>query len=502
MDDRSRREFLALGVGATAWSLIGSSPAFSQRSDPSALSLKQASDLLRSKATSPVELTEACLKRIERLNPRLNAFITVTAAEALATARELQEEQRRGRWRGPLHGIPIALKDNIDTAGIRTTGASELFKDRVPSEDAEVVRHLRRAGAILLGKLNLHEFAYGGTSVVSYFGPVHNPWALDRQAGGSSGGPAAALAADLCFGSLGTDTAGSVRIPGSYCGIVGFKPTYGRVSNRGVIPLSWTLDHTGPMAKTVEDAAMLLNVVAGYDERDPTSVNLEVPDYTRAFKIPTAKLRLGVPRQPFFDNLDPDVARSIEEALDVLRKMTASTVDVELPRTVGPAQVWGPEIYAYHSKWIAESPEKYQAPTRAAIQRDADSKAGPYAQARRQVDLARLEIKKVFATVDLLVTPTMKQPAPPIAAQAPGGGRGGPAAAGVGGNTAPFNVYGLPTISIPCGFSKSGLPIGLQISGAHWAETTVLALAHAYEQATEWHKKKPSTSEPAAEPRA
>src|SRR5712692_3420565 len=215
----------------------------------------------------------------------------------------MEAEQQRGKWRGPLHGIPIALKDNIDTAGVRTTGASELFKDRVPSEDAEVVQRLKNAGAILLGKTNLHEFAYGGTSSITYFKPVHNPWALDRIPGGSSGGSAAATAADLCFGSLCTDTAGSVRIPASYCGIVGFKPTYGRVSNRGVVPLSFTLDHVGPLCKTVEDAALLLGVIAGFDELDPTTVDAPVPDYSRALKMPAAKLRLGVPRTPFFDNL-------------------------------------------------------------------------------------------------------------------------------------------------------------------------------------------------------
>ena len=311
----SRREFLSASLAAAAW------PAWPDRGAAAAvapreladLSLKNAADLVRSKSVSPVELTQACLTRIDQFNPSVNAYITITREQALASARDMEAEQRRGEWRGPLHGVPIALKDNIDTAGIRTTGASELFKDRVPAEDAEVARRLKNAGAILLGKLNLHEFAYGGTSTVTFFGPVHNPWALDRQAGGSSGGPAAALAADLCFGSLGTDTAGSVRIPGSYCGIVGFKPTYGRVSNRGVIPLSWTLDHTGPMTKTVEDAAILLNIIAGYDELDPTTVDVPVPDYTRALKMPTGKLRLGMPRKPFFDNLDPEVAKAVED---------------------------------------------------------------------------------------------------------------------------------------------------------------------------------------------
>jgi aspartyl-tRNA(Asn)/glutamyl-tRNA(Gln) amidotransferase subunit A len=261
------------------------------------------------------------------------------------------------------------VKDNIDTAGIRTTAASELFKNRVPSEDAQVVRRLKSADAIILGKTNLHEFAYGGTSAVSYFGPVHNPWALDRIPGGSSGGSAAATAADLCFAALGTDTAGSVRIPASYCGVVGFKPTYGRVSNRGAVPLSWTLDHIGPLCRSVEDAALMLGAIAGYDELDPTTVNTPVPDYSRAFRMQTSHLRLGVPRRPFFDSLDSEIAKGVDAAIALLQKLTASVEEVALPPTTIPLDeiyidVRSVEAYAYHSQWLAESPEKYQATTR------------------------------------------------------------------------------------------------------------------------------------------
>lgn len=402
----------------------------------------------------------------------------------------MEAEQRRGKWRGPLHGIPIALKDNIDTAGIRTTAASELFKDRVPSEDAEVVRRLKKAGAILLGKTNLHEFAYGGTSSVSYFGAVHNPWALDRIPGGSSGGSAAATAAGLCFGSLGTDTAGSVRAPASYCGVVGFKPTYGRVSNRGVIPLSWTLDHVGPLCRTVEDTALMLGVIAGYDELDPTTTDMPVPDYSRAFKLPASKLRLGVPRTSFFASLDPEIAKAVEAAIEVLRKLTATVVDITLPSASISfdeiyAKVRSVEAYTYHSQWIAESPEKYQAATRQRItQNFASVQATAYVQARLQLDVLRRGIKKAFTSVDLLITPTM--PGPPVSIA-----QGADPTAVSTRNTLPFNVLGLPTISVPCGFTTSGLPIGLQIAGAPFAESTVLALAHAYEQATEWHGRHP-----------
>jgi len=485
----SRRSFLVAAAAAAVG--LALKPAFGEAQDLATLTLKQASELLRRKTASPVDLTQACLKRIETHNSALNAFITVTRDGAMKAAFAMEAEQRRGKWRGPLHGIPVALKDNIDTAGIRTTAASELFKDRVPSEDAEVVRRLKNAGAILLGKTNLHEFAYGGSSSVSYFGPVHNPWALDRIPGGSSGGSAAATAAGLCFGSLGTDTAGSVRIPACYCGIVGFKPTYGRVSNRGVVPLSWTLDHVGPLCRTVEDAALMLGVIAGYDELDPSTAKTPIPDYSRAFNMQVSQLRLGIPRTPFFDALDPEIAKAMDVAIEVLRKLIATVRESTLPSAGMPideiyAKVRSVEGYAYHSQWITESPEKYQAATRERIVRNsAEIKASDYAQARRQLDLLRREIKEVFATVDLLITPTL--PSPPILiSQATD-----PTAVSIR-NTSPFDVLGLPTISVPCGFTTSGLPIGLQIVGAPFAETTVLALAYAYERKTEWHTRHPN----------
>jgi len=503
----SRREFVLAGLTAAVGSALPASAFAQATADKSAqsrdlagLTLKQASDLVRRKDVSPVELAEVCLARIDRHDRAINAFITVTREQALATAREMDAELRRGARRGPLHGIPIALKDNIDTAGVLTTAASGVFKDRVPTEDADVVVRLKKAGAVLLGKLNLHEFALGGTSAVTYFGPVHNPWALDRVAGGSSGGSAAAVAADMCFGALGTDTGGSIRIPASLCGIVGFKPTYGRVSNRGVIPMAWTLDHVGPMCKTVEDAALMLTAIAGHDALDPTSVDVRVADYSRAIRVETSKLRVGVARTPFFDNLNPEVAKAVEAALEVVRTLTAGVMDVQVPPAGNVADVWNPEIYAYHLPWITKTPELYQEATRNLIQGAGKANSATYAQARRQVDVVRREIKKVFATVDLLVTPTQRGVAQPIAAPqpAPTGGRGGAPAPGAAGgglvNTAAFDLYGLPTISVPCGFSQSGLPIGLQISGNHFSESTVLALAHAYEQATDWHKRRPVLS--------
>ena len=510
-DPLSRRRFLAAGVGAAAGvgltrgALLASGAAGeagaaaphasgvsatsgsgdASGADPARLSLRAASDRIRRGALSPVALTQACLARIERLNPTLNAFITITADRALATAREREAEQKAGKLRGPLHGIPIALKDNIDTAGVRTTGASALFADRIPGESAEVVRRLEEAGAVLVGKTNLQEFAYGTTCTVSAFGPIHNPWAPDRIAGGSSGGSAVAVAADLCLAALGTDTAGSVRIPASFCGVVGLKPTYGRVSNRGVIPLSWTHDHVGPLTKTVEDAALVLQAIAGYDTADPTTRDRPVDDYARALGARPARPRLGIPRHPFFNDLDSEVASALAAAIDKLRPLAAEVIDeVELPpsgfRSSGLyVRVRGPEAYACHARWVQESPGKYQDVTRAALLKFADTKADDYARARREVDLVRRDILATFARVDLLVTPTM--PVPPILIadsdrENPVDWR----------NTGPFSTYGLPAISLPCGRTASGLPIGLQLAAAPFDEARLLTFAAACERALGW----------------
>jgi aspartyl-tRNA(Asn)/glutamyl-tRNA(Gln) amidotransferase subunit A len=479
----NRRSFLAAAKATAAG--LALKPAFAKSQDLTGLTIKQAAHLLRTKAASPVDLTRACLERIESLNLLLNAFITETGEWALKSARAMEAEQARGKWRGPLHGIPVALKDNIDTAGTRTTAASELFKDRVPQEDAEVVRRLKEAGAILLGKLNLHEFASGGTSDVSYFGPVHNPWALDHISGGSSGGSAVAVAADLCYGALGTDTLGSIRIPSSYCGVVGFKPTYGRVSLRGVIPLSWSLDHCGPICKTVEDAALMLGAIAGYDPTDPATVDVPVPDCTRALTVETSSLRLGIPRSPFFEGLSPEVAAAVETAMGVLRQVTKSATEVRLPEPADVFTITACEAYTYHAQWIAKSPNRYQPLTPQKFLGAAGLKAAAYADALRQMNLQRREIAKVFSSVDLLITPTMIRTAETFAESKnfdPLGIR----------NTSPFDAFGLPTITVPCGFSAAGLPIGLQISGAPFAEPAVLALAHKYERETGWHERHPA----------
>jgi aspartyl-tRNA(Asn)/glutamyl-tRNA(Gln) amidotransferase subunit A len=445
---------------------------------------------LRRKEISPVELTRDCLDRTEKLNPSLNAFITVMADSALAEARAAEDEIVRGEWRGPLHGIPIALKDLIDTAGVRTTAGSEVFQNRVPAEDAEVVRRLRRAGAVILGKNNLHEFAYGGSSLVSFFGDVHNPWKAGHIAGGSSGGSAAAVAAGLCYAAIATDTAGSIREPAALCGCVGIKPTYGRVSARGVIPLSWSLDHVGPLAATVGDAAVLLQAIAGYDAGDVGSVDVAVSDYVSATASTggeTKRLRVGVPREHFFDELDEEVRAAAEKALDVIGGLVASVRDVEmevsLDRTMDRT-VQAAESFAYHAENLARTPELYQPETLRRIRSGEKISAAEYILRRRELDEERRRSHEIFAEVDLLVTPTMPMPAPAIADLKKDPAALRPAELKLLRNTRPFNVWGLPAISVPCGVTKNGLPIGLQIAGDWWREDLVLGLAGEYELIT------------------
>lgn len=294
------------------------------------LTLKEAAAAIRAKKASPVELTQDCLARIETFNPKIDAWITVMRESALAQARELEKEQAAGKLRSPLHGIPIGLKDNIDTAGTRTTAGSKTLAGNIPTEDAEVARRLKAAGAVIIGKCNMHIFAAGATSAVSYFGPVRNPWNLEMIAGGSSGGSAAAVAMENCFAALGTDTGGSIRTPSAMCGVTGFKATYGRVSIRGIVPLTWSLDHCGPIARTAEDTALVLQQIAGYDLLDLQSIDYPVPDYLAALSGPVSQFRLGIPPE-FYDGLEPDVAAAMDEAIALLGKMTKGSQEVAMP---------------------------------------------------------------------------------------------------------------------------------------------------------------------------
>lgn len=489
----SRRSFVKNAIAATSVTLLARPGYAVNESKPDVpwLTLSEASHLVRNKKISPVELTQVCLRRIEQFNPKLNAFITVTGESALAEAREAEAEIQRGHWRGPLHGIPIALKDLFDTSGVRTTAASGVFKDRVPAQDSEVVRRVKAAGAVLLGKLNMHEFAYGGSSVVSFFGPVRNPWSPDHIAGGSSSGSAAALAAGLCYGALGSDTGGSIRQPAAYCGIVGIKPTYGRVSTRGVIPLSWLYNHAGPMTRSVADAAAMLQVLAGYDPEDTASVDTPVPDYTAGLHE-SKPMRVGIPRAYFYEALHPEIASAMDAAISTIKKLAASVQEIETPASNDTA-ILRAEAYAYHAESIKKNPELYQAETLKRIRSAEDVTTTAYIQARRQVDQYRRSVRKVFAKVDLLVTPTT--PAPPAAISELLADMNNLRAKEIVmlRNTRPFNILGLPTISVPCGFTAAGLPIGLQITGPPWAEANVLRLAHAYEQQTDWHTRRPQS---------
>ena len=456
-------------------------------------SILETSELLRKRTVSPVELTNECLALIEKLNPKLKAFITVTADSALAEARRAEAEIRRGEWRGPLHGIPLAFKDLIDSADVRTTAASLLFKDRIPTEDAEVVRRLKTAGAVLLGKQNLHEFAYGGSSMVSAFGEVRNAWNVEHISGGSSGGSAAAVAAGMGYGAIGTDTAGSIREPSALCGVVGLKPTYGRISARGVIPLAVSLDHVGPIGRTVADVAAILAAIAGFDAGDKASVNVPVEDYVAALGSGFQPLRVGVPREFFFDDLDKEVASATTHALSGLAALGAEIRDIELQvptdRTLQSA-----ESYAFHAQFVARDPGLYQPETLRRILTGQNVSPEALRACRHDLERARHEIAAVFADVDVLVTPTTPIVAPTVADLKLDPDLLRPRELVLLRNTRPINVWGLPAISVPCGFTEGGLPIGLQIVGPHWGESRVLQVAQAYEQATAWHKRQPLSS--------
>ncbi len=455
------------------------------------LTLAAASELVQKQTISPVELTRACLSRIEKLNPELKAFITVTAESAMKEASQAEEEIGRGEWKGPLHGIPLALKDLLETKGIRTTAGSAVFANYVPEQDAYIVQRLKAAGAVILGKLNLHEFAYGGSGIIGRFGIVRNPWNQQYITGGSSSGSAAAVAARLCYGAIGTDTAGSIRLPAALCGIVGLKPTYGLVSLRGVIPLSWSYDHAGPMTRTVTDAALMLQVIASYDAEDLAAQKLPAVYYPAAIEeshVPG--LRLGVPREACWKDLDPEVETMAGEALAVLTKLTAGVRDISVEDSTDRT-VFRCEAFAYHQRFLAEQSTQYDTETLRRIRTGADVSAAEYIEKHHELLRLRREIGRLFSDVDLLVTPTCPILPPSLAGLQAAPQELRPKELMMLRNTRPFNVFGLPSISVPCGFSQSGLPVGLQITAAPGNEGLVLAAAYAYEQETSWHERSP-----------
>ncbi|MBI5567290.1 MAG: amidase [Chloroflexi bacterium] len=441
---------------------------------------------IRTKQISPLELTRAYLDRIEMLNPKLNAFITLTAESALAEAQAATEAVMRGAELGPLHGIPLALKDLFDVRGVPTTAGSPLMKDNVARADAFVTKQLRDAGAIFLGKLNMHEWALGVTNINPHFGPVHNPWKLDHITGGSSGGSAAAIAAGLCAGTLGSDTGGSIRIPASLCGVVGLKPTYGRISTRGVIPLAWSLDHVGPIGRCVDDVALLFGVLDGYDEADPYCLPTQNPPRTTHHA-----LRVGVPDAYFFSDLHPDTERAYRAAIKTIGELGYAPIEVALPgfevSEKASSKILLADAAAYHQDRIAQHADRIGEDVLTRLRWGTEVSGIEYALARRtQIEWQR-KLARLFETIDVLLVPATPQPATPIEDADP--------LALSKGNltrfTRMFNLTGNPALVLPCGFTEDDLPIGLQLVGAHWREDLILQVARAYEQAAPWHLRTP-----------
>ena len=443
------------------------------------------------RAVSPVEAARACLARIERLQPKLNAFLAVTADRALAEAAAAEREIAAGESRGPLHGVPMALKDLFDTDSVPTTAGSKILAHNMPRSDAAVVERLRAAGLVLLGKTHMHEFAYGTTTDNPHYGPCRNPWDLGRSPGGSSGGSGAALAAGLCPVSLGTDTGGSIRIPAAACGVAGLKPTLGRVSRRGVIPLAWSFDTVGPMARTVEDLALLLNVVAGPDPADEWCSTRPVEDFARDLERGVAGLTLGLPRdRSFHDGVEPDIAAAVGAAVAVLEGEGARRVEVPLPwmaraHTAHHA-ILAVEASAYHGTWLRLCPGDYGDAMRTALELGELIPAVDYVNARREQTQVRMLFQFALTQADVLVLPTL--PRSPLRI-----GEAMSREPDVAWNRllTPVNVAGYPAASVPCGFDGSGLPVGLQIVGRPWEEALVLRVARAYERATDWGARRP-----------
>jgi aspartyl-tRNA(Asn)/glutamyl-tRNA(Gln) amidotransferase subunit A len=461
------------------------------------LSIGELAELIRRRDVSPVQVTQACLDRIAVVNDKVNAVVTLQQDTALAEARACEAEIAKGDYRGPLHGIPIAHKDLYLTQGLRSTAGSKLRQDFVPGEDATVVARYRAAGTVLLGKLNTQEFAYGPTNEHSMFGPVRNPWNLACYAGGSSGGSGAAVALGMCAGATGSDSGGSIRIPSACCGITGLKPTYGRASRHGIFPLCWTMDHPGPLTRSVLDAAIMLQPIAGRDPKDPTTQERKVPDYVSALNVPVEGLRLGVPVRYFFDNADPEVEKAVRDTLAVFTGLGARFEEVDIPyiehASTAAAIIYYAEATAYHDDDIARSAAMYTERVRSFLEFGNFILAKDYLHAQRYRTLLGREMAAVLKRVDLLVTPTLPIAATPMGQQTVViRGVEQPVYLALLRNTEPFNLTGLPALTLPCGFTSLGLPIGLQIVGRPFDEANVLRLGHAYQQATDWHQRRPA----------
>ncbi len=458
--------------------------------------VEELSQLISSMQVSPVEVTQAHLDRIEAIDGQLNSFITVLADQAMAASREAEREIQSGRYRGPFHGTSLALKDLYYTKGVRTSSGAKVYDDFVPDHDGEVTARFREAGAILLGKLNLYPTAMGGSGVNPDYGNVHNPWDLGLETGGSSSGSGAAVAAGLCSIATGSDTGGSIRIPASFCGLVGFKPTYGVVSRYGVSPLSWSMDHCGPMARSVMDCALTMNALAGHDPKDPASSSRPAPDYVAAIRDGIQGLRVGVPKQYFEVPLSPEVKDTVTKAIDLLGELGAEIREVSWPdfqaAVTAGSIVSLVEGTAIHADVVRRRGAEFTANVRPRIEAGQMVSAADYIksqQFRRQYVEKSLELME---EVDLLVGPSTPVPAFRLGAEdIPLGGTTGYLWTSLPTYSRPFNFNGFPAISVTCGFSSEGLPIGLQLAGRPFEDATVLRAAYAYETSTEWGKRRP-----------
>lgn len=451
-------------------------------------SLAGLSRALRTREVSPVEVTEALLARIE--SDETNSFITVTAERAMEDARRAEAEISSGAYRGPLHGVPVGIKDLVDTEGVRTTMASAFFEHHVPDRDAAVALRLREAGTVLLGKTNTHEFAYGPTGDRSFFGPTRNPRDPARISGGSSGGSGAAVAAGLCYGAIGSDTGGSIRIPAALCGVVGMKPTFGCVGKSGVFPLAQTLDHVGPLTRTVEDNALFLSVLAGHDPEDPYSVDRPPEDFARDLDRGVRGTVVGVPTSFFFEHVEAEVAARVRGAVETLRGLGAGVREVEVPN------VWetlhaqrltlAAEAYAVHEERLRFDPGRFDDQGLERLLKGEELRAYRYANAQGRKLLSRREFEEVLEEVDVILAPSVPIPATEIGQREVSiNGHDEGVYSALTRLTGPTNMNGLPSLSVPCGTTEAGLPVGLQLVGSAFDEATLYRFGHAYEGASD-----------------
>ncbi|MHB1132420.1 MAG: amidase [Chloroflexota bacterium] len=463
------------------------------------LTLAEQSRLVRRGEVSPMELVAAALHQIHAVDGLVNAYITVLADEAQAAARNAEQKIARGGYAGPLHGIPIALKDLFYTKGVRTTGGSRVLKDFVPAEDATVVARLRAAGAVILGKTNMSEFAVGGTGTNPHYGSPRNPWDLERISGGSSSGSAVAVACGMAAAALGSDTGGSVRIPAALCGVTGLKPTYGRVSLHGVIPCAPSLDHVGPLVRTAEDAAIVLAAIAGWDERDPTTSRERVPDYLAEMGQGLQGLKIAVLREYIDAGIQQGVRAAFEESVQVLRDLGSHVDEVTIPFSgdalAAPTAIFLTELAAYHEPYLRTRGEEYGPEVRERVELGRRVPPEDYQRALRVRALVAEQLRAVFQRFDAIICPTEPATAPRFGEDhLVFDGVPEPIGTAVVRLTRMFNLTGLPAVTVPCGFDSLGLPTGLQIVAAPFAEGTALGIANAYQQVTTWHRQVPRTA--------